>query len=120
MTSVDDGPTSSQTTEVISSPSTRVQPSNIIGMDNQLDNVIHLITPQGIPISMATGGTPSSTVLPMPSNIQTITIAPGNFAVPVTLATQQLVSIAIYISFKGMITFTFKRDISFQIVFAPF
>ena len=89
MTSVDDGPSSSQSTEVVSSPTARVQPSNIIGMENQLDNVIHLVTPQGIPISLATGGAQSGNVLPM----QTITLAPGNFALPVTLSAQQLVSI---------------------------
>lgn len=92
MTSVDDGPSSTTATEVVSSPTARVQPTNIIGMENALDNVIHLITPQGIPISMAAGGVPSTNVLPMPSNIQTITIAPGSFAVPVTLAAQQLVN----------------------------
>ena len=98
MTSVDGSPPSSQATEDLSSPTSRVQPTSIIGMENPLDNVIHLITPQGMPISMATpisvatGGGTGSNVMGMPSNIQTITIAPGNFAVPVSLATaQQLV-----------------------------
>ena len=103
MTSVDDGPSSSQSTEVVSSPTARVQPSNIIGMENQLDNVIHLVTPQGIPISLATGGAQSGNVLPM----QTITLAPGNFALPVTLSAQQLVSIK---PFKSSLFFMRHRQ----------
>ena len=81
MTSVDDGPSSTPATEVITSPTTRVQPLNIIGMDSGLDNVI-MITPQGIPISVPAAGVTSSTVL---------SIAPGGFGLPVTLAPQQLV-----------------------------
>ena len=101
MTSVDESPPSSQSTEDLSLPTSRVQPTSIIGMESPLDNVIHLITPQGMPLSMATpisvaagGGSGGSNVMGLPSNIQTITIGPGNFAVPVSLAAaQQLVSI---------------------------
>ena len=93
MTSVDESPPSSQSTEDLSSPTSRVQPTSIIGMENPLENVIQFITPQGMPLTMATpvsastgGGSGSSNMM----GLQTITLGPGNFAVPV--AAQQLVS----------------------------
>ncbi|KAL5013414.1 hypothetical protein ScPMuIL_007684 [Solemya velum] len=59
---------------------------SVMTMDpNLAENVIHVINPSSMPISsIANTGS-------LPGHVQTITISPGNFTIPVSLATAQMV-----------------------------
>ncbi|XP_045165638.1 nuclear receptor subfamily 2 group C member 2-like [Mercenaria mercenaria] len=59
---------------------------SVIVMDGTLpENFIHVLSPQmGIPV--VAGATTSSAPMALQQNIQTITLAPGGFALPVSLA----------------------------------
>lgn len=61
---------------------------SVMAMDpNLTENVIHVINPSSMPISsIASTGS-------LPGNVQTITISPGNFTIPVSLAAAQMVNI---------------------------
>ncbi|KAL4227065.1 Nuclear receptor subfamily 2 group C member 2 [Mactra antiquata] len=83
MSSVEEGTVSGQSTTPGQAPGGQ----SVIVMDGTLpENFIHVLSPQmGIPL--VAGSAPSSTPVAIPQNIQTITLAPGGIALPVSLAT---------------------------------
>ncbi|XP_060562423.1 nuclear receptor subfamily 2 group C member 2-like [Ruditapes philippinarum] len=82
MSSVEDGSGAAQNTVPGQAPGGQ----SVIVMDGALpENFIHVLSPQmGIPV--VAGSTTSSGSMALPQNIQTITLAPGGFALPVSLA----------------------------------